>query len=73
MRIARFAAAAVVCLVASGCFVESGDDREERPVAEDSAAATSGSIWVTAYYAAWQRGRMPEANPPSKNISRFAP
>lgn len=58
MRIARLAVLFASLALASGCFVGASDAEDDEAAAQE-AAATSSPIWVTAYYAAWQRERLP--------------
>ena len=58
MRIARLAVLFGSLALASGCMAEASEGDDDDAVSQE-AAATSSPIWVTAYYAAWQRERLP--------------
>jgi chitinase len=53
--------AAVVSSLVAGCVAGAEDVEGDEDVASHEAAQTSSPIWVTAYYAAWQRDRLPVA------------
>ncbi len=62
MKIVRSLACSLTlaALALAGCVVSPAEEEgESEPVAEESSAATASPIWVTAYYAAWQRARLP--------------
>lgn len=58
MRIARLTVLFASLALVSGCVVEASEVEDDEAAAQE-AAATSSPIWVTAYYAAWQRARLP--------------